>query len=95
MFQKIRPYRNPAYLAFIRTLDCCECQYPAYLGNIEAHHVITGGTSTKGPDNITVPLCGFNARGCHNKADKTPASVERYRPIAEAIFREWEKHQNN
>ena len=89
MLQKVLPYRNPAYLAFIRTLNCCECQYPAHLGNIEAHHVITGGMSTKGPDNLTVPLCSVAARGCHSKADKSKSSVAKYQPIAEAIFKAW------
>ena len=93
MIPKIKPYRNPAYLAFIRTLDCCECGYPAQLYNTEAHHVITGGMGTKGPDNIVVPLCSFLARGCHNRADKTPTSVEKYRAIADAIFEAWEEER--
>jgi hypothetical protein len=74
--------RDAAYLDWIRTFDCVSCGWPAHLKEIEAHHVETGGGSLRCSDYLTVPLCSFKARGCHAKADKTPASVEKYKPWA-------------
>jgi hypothetical protein len=74
--------RDPAYLDWLRTFDCVECGWPAHMGNIEAHHVRTGGMAIKGSDYESAPLCSANARGCHAAADKTPASVEKYLPWA-------------
>jgi hypothetical protein len=74
--------RDPAYLDWIRTFDCVSCGWPAHLKEIEAHHVETGGGSIRCSDYLTVPLCSFKARGCHAKADKTPTSVEKYKPWA-------------
>lgn len=89
MFAKEKPYRNKAFLSFVREHDCISCDWPAELGCIEAHHIKTGGMSTKCGDNLTVPLCNFYARDCHNKADKSPDSAEKFRPFAEKLWREW------
>lgn len=88
---KLKPVRDPKYLAYIRTMDCLDCGWPAELKGIEAHHIETGGTATKCGDDLTVPLCTFPpyGRGCHSKADKSPESAEKYRPIAEKLYREW------
>lgn len=94
MFPKVKTYRNEKHLNHVRGLDCLECEWPAdELGMIEAHHIRTGGTSIKCGDDETVPLCGFYARGCHNKADKNPESYEKYKDDAARIFREagWKK----
>jgi hypothetical protein len=74
--------RDAAYLDWIRTFDCIECGWPAHLKEIEAHHIETGGGSLRCSDYLAVPLCSFKARGCHAKADKTPTSVEKYKPWA-------------
>lgn len=83
---KTKPFRSKKFLAHVRSLDCCECEWPADLGCIEAHHIKTGGTSTKCGDDLTVPLCSINARGCHPQADKSPDSADKYTPIAARIF---------
>ena len=50
--------RDPAYLGYIRTLECCVCgQTPT-----EAHHVETGGIGLKCSDLATIPLCGKHHR---------------------------------
>lgn len=80
--EKEKTPRDAAYLDWIRTFDCVGCGWPAHMGCIEAHHVRTGGMAIKGGDYETVSLCSPEARGCHAKADKTPASVKKYLPIA-------------
>lgn len=86
---KIKPYRSAKYLKHIRSLPCCECGFPIS----EAHHVETGGMGTKCGDDLVVPLCGPQGRGCHQKADKSKASVKRYRPLAKKYSREWQEKQ--
>lgn len=86
---KEKPFRSEKYKAWIRSLPCTECQWPAELGYIECHHIRTGGMATKAGDNESVPLCGLNARGCHNRADKSKASYEKYAPIAERLYRQY------
>lgn len=81
--------RDEAFRDFVRTFDCCECGWPAHLGEIEAHHIETGGTSLRCSDYLEVPLCSFKARGCHAKADKLPESAEKYRPIALMLQTLW------
>lgn len=85
---KIKTFRSKKHLERVRTLDCLECGWPSELGYIESHHIRTGGTSIKCGDDETVPLCGFNARGCHNRADKNPKSYEKYKDEAARIFEE-------
>lgn len=81
--------RDPAYLDFIRSHNCAECGWPAHLGQIEAHHVETGGTGIKCSDYLTVALCGPRARGCHRKADKTPSSIKKYLPLTKRYVAEY------
>jgi len=83
------PYRSEKYLKKVRAQDCFDCGWPADLGHIEAHHIKTGGTSTKCGDDETVPLCGFYARGCHNAADKDPESYEKYKDEAARLFKKF------
>ena len=84
--------RDEGFRDWLRTFDCCECGWPAHIrrptgGNfIEAHHILTGGTSIKASDYEEVPLCAIDARGCHANADKSPESVEKYKPLA-AMYR--------
>lgn len=92
---KEKPFRSAKYRKRIRNLDCVSCGWPSFLGEIECHHVETNGTGTKCGDDLTVPLCSPNARGCHARADKTPASVEKYLPIAKSLFREWTEFENS
>jgi len=82
---KEMPFRSRKYLMHIRNMPCIECGWPFS----EPHHIETGGMATKCGDNLVVPLCGLNARGCHRKADKSPESAEKYQPIAERLFAEW------
>lgn len=95
MFPKEKPFRSEKKLAWIREHNCNDCQWPAELGNIEAHHIETGGTATRCGDDLTVPLCNANARGCHPKADKSKQSAEKYRPVAEKLHNEWLKELNS
>ena len=89
------PWRSGKYLAHVRTLDCVDCGWPSNIskGIIEAHHIRTGGVSTKCPDNETVPLCNKKGRNCHGKADKSPHSAGKYAPTALRIFEEWQARQ--
>lgn len=89
MIPKEKPFRSVKYLNHIRLMDCTECGWPAELGNIEAHHIRTGGMATKCGDDETVPLCGYYARGCHNSADKSLDSFEKYQEVARSLFMEW------
>ena len=53
---KIKNYRNPAYLKFIRSKPCINCG----IGDTaQAHHESfkQSGMGTKGPDIWTLPLC--------------------------------------
>jgi len=57
---KVKPFRNAAYRAWIRTLPCAHCKAPAD----HAHHAIYEGCSgmgTKASDFGCAPLC----RSCH------------------------------
>lgn len=89
MIPKEKPFRSVKYLDYIRSLDCCECQYPGYLNETQAHHIITGGMATKAGDDKTVPLCSPSARGCHLKADKSKANAEKYQEVARSLFQSW------
>jgi hypothetical protein len=55
------PERNPAYLAYIRTLPCVACKRE---GQSEAAHVGTDGSmSQKASDLTCIPLCA----DCHTQ----------------------------
>lgn len=66
------PWRNPQYLAFVRSLPCVVCGGPAD----SAHHIIgvggMGGTGTKAPDDMTMPVCD-GPKGCHGLIHRTPS----------------------
>lgn len=47
------PYRNEAYLRYIRSLPCCVTRKP---GPNEAHHIQAGGAGMKCSDYLTIPL---------------------------------------
>lgn len=64
----MKPHRDPAYLAHVRTLPCCvcgKCWEPS-----EAHHAfgqyLGGGKSLKGSDYGCVPLCTTCHRAEHD-----------------------------
>ncbi len=63
MAQKIKTYRNRAYLDWVKTLPCCHCGAPAD----DPHHIkgLMLGT-VKAPDFAVMPLC----RGCHNEVHR-------------------------
>lgn len=84
--QKTPRWKSPKYIAFIKTMDCCNCGAPAD----DAHHVIAiGGFSGMGltaPDNLTIPMC----RGCHTMLHNTPSMWQKQwewlaRTLAEAV----------
>lgn len=56
--------RDPAWLAFIRSLPCCMC---LKMPPSEAHHSLAHkpGMSMKATDHETMPLCGPWPFGCH------------------------------
>lgn len=61
-----KPFRSKSYLDHIRAKNCIVClaQPPS-----QAHHVIlTGGWGSKGPDSMTLPLCG----NCHEAMENHP-----------------------
>ena len=69
---KTSPFRNPNYLAYIRTLPCLCCGKKAI-----AHHVRRlywgAGTGIKPYDYVTIPLCNE----CHNPSVESQIDVER------------------
>lgn len=58
------PVRDPAHLAFVRSLPCSWCGRSLHT---EASHHGPHGTGTKASDHRAIPLCGttFNRNGCH------------------------------
>lgn len=62
-------WRSEPYLAFVRSLPCCNCQGPGR----DPHHVIglhwgLSGQGLTAPDSFTMPLC----RACHNQVHRDP-----------------------
>lgn len=57
-----KPVRDPAHLAFIRTLPCSVCPRDR---TIEAAHVGRHGMSQKSSDRETIPLCSLHHREQH------------------------------
>ena len=60
MITKPNRYKNGAFLAFVRTLNCCACDNLVHSGRgvdgiVEAHHVETRGAG--GSDLKAIPLC--------------------------------------
>ena len=50
----MKPQRNPAYLAWIRTQPCVVCRSTRW---IEAAHTGPHGLGQKSPDSSAIPLC--------------------------------------
>lgn len=91
------PERNPAYLAWIRTLPCCACGVE---GRSEAAHVgADGGVSMKASDLSCIPLCADchtqRADSYHRIAGGRRGFERRYRLKLAALVRrlnaEWRK----
>lgn len=64
--EKVKPWRSPEYLSWVRDQPCCNCLRP---GRNQAHHVIglTGGfMGGKAGDNLAVPLCPACHRDLHD-----------------------------
>ena len=72
MITKFKPYRNAAYLRFVRSHGCLVCGQPA-----EAHHVRRSywgaGLSQKPHDYVAIPLC----RGHHGPETEKFINVEK------------------
>ncbi len=64
---KIKPVRDPKFLAFIRSQPCLIC---GGKDQVHAHHTETGGIGTKGSDHSAVPLCWNHHREVHDKYGK-------------------------
>jgi Putative HNHc nuclease len=58
----MKPVRDPAHLAFIRSLPCAVCRRER---TIEAAHVGRRGLSQKSSDRETLPLCNLHHREQH------------------------------
>ena len=58
----MKPVRDPAYLAFIRSLPCAVCFRTR---NVEAAHVGRRGMGQKSSDRETIPLCSLHHREQH------------------------------
>ena len=73
MYQKHKPWRNEAYLKYVREQNCVSCGKPAHIDGIDAHHV-TGmglgkGIGTKISDCFTLPLCRVHHNEIHANKD--------------------------
>jgi predicted HNH restriction endonuclease len=59
---KVKPFRSPKYIKWIKTLSCCNCEA---VFEIDPHHLtgvgLMGGAGTTAPDSMAMPLC----RRCH------------------------------
>ena len=69
-------WRSEPYLAFVRSLPCCNCQGPGR----DPHHVIglhwgLSGQGLTAPDSFAMPLC----RSCHNEVHASP-ELQRMQP---------------
>jgi len=65
---KVKPVRDMAYTAFIRSMPCLVCGKPT----VCHHEPLTGhGMSSKGPDNESVPLCMEHHQERHQKGRAT------------------------
>jgi len=80
--QKVKSYRNRAYLDWVKTLPCKICDAPAD----DPHHVIAekmGGMGTKASDLAVLPVCRF----CHNAIHKMPHQFPQLRYAMETLER--------
>ncbi|MBU0516744.1 MAG: DUF968 domain-containing protein [Proteobacteria bacterium] len=63
------PFRDPAYLAYIRKQPCLVCG--GAQGPSVAHHDNNGGKGLKGSDYDALPLCPVHHQERHNKPRST------------------------
>lgn len=66
MMEKVKPWRSPRYLEWVRSRPCSHCRTPA---PSEAHHIIGiagGQVGSKAGDQLAVPLCTRCHRNLHN-----------------------------
>lgn len=90
------PVRDARYLAFIRKQPCLFCQQaPAGHAHHEGKREAGGGTSLKGCDYHTVPLCGLHHTEYHQRARIGFWSVEetqrRFTRAIERRRQQWEQ----
>lgn len=52
--------RNPAYMAFVRSLPCALLTTHQCAGPIHAHHAGMRGFGQKASDDTCIPLCAFH-----------------------------------
>ena len=60
---------TPAYLSYIRGLECLCIAHGDCMGDVVPHHQPARGRSNKGDDRKTVPLCVFHHRQWHDTAE--------------------------
>lgn len=83
--RKRKPGDDPAYLAAVRTLRCCNCD--AAPESHPHHEILNGrGKSQKAPDNRTMPMC-FT---CHENFHRLLGMFEGWN---KAKRREWQAQQ--
>lgn len=80
MFQKIKPFRNKKYLAWLREQPCCGCFNDS---GCDAHHVtgLNSGMGTKNSDMTCISLC----RECHTLLHSGNKQVDEYYHLARII----------
>lgn len=63
-----KAFASQAYIDWLKTLPCCNCQAPAD----DPHHLIglggMSGTGMTAPDSMAMPVC----RPCHDEIHATP-----------------------
>lgn len=74
--QKDCRWRSEEYLAFVKSLPCCNCLGPGR----DPHHVIglhwgLSGQGLTAPDSFAMPLC----RACHDEVHRSP-ELQRMQP---------------
>ena len=82
---KLRRWRSPSYLNWVRTLECSNCRTGT---DIIAHHIIDVGdgiTGDKAPDYDAVPLCTRCHEMIHREPDVFPQLTWRDRVLRQAF----------
>jgi hypothetical protein len=73
---------SEAYLDHVRSHPCVACQKP----EADAHHIVTGGTGTKGHDLLTIPLCREHHNQWHDRGKHTFCREYDIRPFQETTY---------
>jgi hypothetical protein len=82
----MKPIRDPAYLAWVRTLPCWICgRRPC-----DAHHALVGAMAQKCDDTACLPLCRTigTRQGHHDMADNRKEFARKFNLDIPAIIRE-------